>query len=132
MQTVDPIDLGDPQLADLGIFDPIGQRPSRSRGGADGIKRQHDPCEPPSPQFGAAMRANARLLSAPGLGEPRREPPELDQPPRNHPPPIEHGTKPTADGAPLEATVADGVQVVVGEPARSDGPRSSNRDEPAV
>ena len=88
MQSVDRVDLGDAKRLDLGLLDPARQRPGRGRGGADRVEREQGPRDPAAAQLGAATGAIARLLPSEGLGQPRRDSPELLEPTRDHPAPI--------------------------------------------
>jgi hypothetical protein len=54
VESIDPVDLGDAQVLDLGLLDPPGQRRCRGRGGADGVERQHGLGDAPAAQLGAA------------------------------------------------------------------------------
>ena len=80
-------------------------------GVADGIEREHGLRDPPAAQLGAAARAIARLLPRQGLGQPRREPPELLQP--SGMTRVDRASAGTAaDDAALEAAMIGGIEVI--------------------
>ena len=130
VEPVDPVDLGDSERLNLGLLDPSRQRPDRGRGVAHAVQRQQDLRDPAPAQLGAAMRAVARLLPRQGFGESRREPPHLLEPPRDHPAPVQHGPKPAADDASLDAAVPHGVPIVVGQPAVPMGGVPDGNEDP--
>jgi hypothetical protein len=121
VQPIDVVDLGDAHRLDLGRLDPPAQRRSRGRGVADGVERQHGLRDAATAELGPARGAIARLLAREGLGPPRREPPELLEPARDHATAIQHRPESAADRAVLEAAMSHSIEVIVREPSEMMG-----------
>ena len=61
METIDPIDFGDAQVPDFGLFGPPRQRRGRSRGGAHWVEREQDLRQPAAAQ----LRSKGMLTTKP-------------------------------------------------------------------
>jgi hypothetical protein len=129
-QPIDAVNLGDAHRLSFWRLDPAGQRVRRDGRRPDGIERQHGLSEATATELGPAGGAIAGLFPRQGLGQPRREPPQLLEPARDHATAIQHRPESAADRAVLEAAMSEGIEVIAREPSEMMGRVPAGEDQP--
>ena len=129
VQSLDPVDLGDPQPVRGGGLRPGGDRP-RGRRRTARVEIEQDSRQPTSPEFGAAARAFQRFLTRDRPRQWFAQPPPPRQLGGNHSAAVDHQTYLAADDAALHLAKRDRSRPVP-HPAAQVVPRIPDRHQPA-